>query len=221
MKIYKLVLLGLMLSLSGSLAFAQLGYTLDVTTFYQFGNPAGTLGPYGASPDTGFFTITNNGTTTFTGTIGEVAMSSGGADFSYTIPGLTLAPGQSDTFVTSPESSNVGGFNGPFGSPQPGIQITLNGLINGSEGVNLSVNDSNIHSGVPRTNPFGVTLDNYILQGGDPSGNDTGDGYETSQSPGHFRFFEASGAAVPEPSSLLLLGAVVGIIGTKLLRNRA
>ena len=30
--------------------------------------------------------------------------------------------------------------------------------------LNLSVNDSNIHSGVPATNPFGVTLDNYVLQ---------------------------------------------------------
>jgi hypothetical protein len=84
------------------------------------------------------------------------------------------------------------------------------GNINGTEAVSLSVFDKDIHSGVPRTNPFGVTLDNYILQGGDLFGRDTGDGYETTQAPGTFTFFEAA-SSTPEPASLTLLG--LGIAG--------
>lgn len=194
------------------------GYTLDITTHYQFGAPAGAAGFVGL-PDTSFVTITNDGTTTFTGTISDVAMSQGAGDFSQSFGGETLAPGASFTFGTSPESSNVGGFNGPT-TPQPGIEIDLNGLINGAETVSLSVRDSDIHSGVPRTNPFGVTLDNYVLQGGDPLGRDTGDAFETTQADGHFQFFEAGAPPVPEPGSMVLFGSgltgLAGILRRKL-----
>src|SRR5215470_15041265 len=110
-----------------STCFANPGYTLDITTFYQFGAPPGVLNGIVGNPDTSFFTVTNNGTTSFTRTIGDVAVSNSGGDWSFTYS-LTLAPGASATFGTSPESSNVGGFNGPFGSPQPGIIIDINGL---------------------------------------------------------------------------------------------
>jgi len=212
---------GLSLALSLTVSADPLGYTLDVTTHYQFGNPAGTLGPYSASPDSGFFTITNNGSTTFTGTIGEVAASNFSGDFSYSLGGLTLSPGGSLIFSTSPESSNVGGFNGPFGSVQPGIEMTLNGLINGSEAVSLSVNDADIHSGVPRTSLCdGFGSDSFVLQGGAPTGCDNGDGFETTQADGHFRFFEAASSSVPEPGSIMLLGTTLGALGLAGWRRR-
>jgi hypothetical protein len=203
---------------SAGSARAELGYKIDVTTFYQFGNPAGTLGPWTASPDSGFFTITNNGSTTFTGTIGEVAVSQFAGDYSYSIGGLTLAPGASATFSTSPESSNIGGFNGPFGSPQPGITITLSGLLNGTEAFNHSVNDADIHSGV--VNGSGLT-DAYVLQGGNPTGGDNGDPIETTQAPGHFEF--SAPASIPEPSTFAIAGlsALLGLGYVRMKRRSA
>jgi hypothetical protein len=193
-------------------ASAGLGYKLDVTTTYAGGTPAGNIGAYSGQPDTSYVTITNNGASTFTGTISDLAVANGtwggfGPDFSQTFAGQTLGPGASVVFTTSTESSNVGGFNGPAGSPQPGIQILLNGTITlgaSSESVSLSVFDKDIHSGV--INGGGVT-DAYVLQGGSPTGGDYGDFIEESQAPGHFEFFETP---VPEPASLTLvaLGAL-------------
>jgi hypothetical protein len=182
-------------------------YVIDITTGYNFSNPfAGStfLGGGGPGPDTGFVDITNSGSTTFIGTLGTVAVSNFGGDASFSTS-VTLAPGQSDSIAIGNESSNVGGFNGPFGVAQPGVQIFLNGLFNG-QGASLSVFDSNIHSGSPRTNPYGVTLDNYVLQGGDPFGRDTGDAFETSQSLGHYTFTSAT----PLPAALPLMGSVLG-----------
>jgi hypothetical protein len=211
------------LGLAGVARASTVGYTLDVTTEYLTANPAGTtfLGGGGASPDTGYFVITNNGTTTFSGIISDIAVSLLHDD-SFTSGSLTLAPGQSVSVAIGAESSNGGGYNGPFGSPQPGVQINIVGQMDGTEAVNLSVLDSNIHSGVFRINPFGETLDNYVLQGGDSTGRDTGDGYEETQAFGHFEFFEASPAVqgVPLPASawggLLLLG----VVGLNALRAR-
>jgi hypothetical protein len=121
---------------------------------------------------------------------------------------VTLAPGQSKILTLSDESSNQGGWNNPGSGADNGIQASFVGLINGSEAVNLSVYDMDIHSGSSRTNPFGVTLDNYILQGGDPFGRDTGDGFEESQASGTFTFSEAP-SSVPEPASLTLFGISV------------
>jgi hypothetical protein len=211
---------------AGNAQAAQLGYNLQVTTAYGFSNPFPNEIGFGfsPSPDTSFFQVKNIGSTTFTGTISDVAVSQFAGDFSGSVGGLTLAPGQIVSFSTSPESSNVGGFNGPFnnGTPQPGIEIHLMGFINGTEAVNLSVNDSAIHSGVPRTNPFGVTLDNYVLQGGDPFGRDAGDSFEVTQANGVFTFFEPAGGVVPEPSSWLLLTlGVPALWAARRLRKKA
>jgi hypothetical protein len=193
------------------------GYQFDGLAFYQFGDPAdlSPLALYHAGPDTSYFRITNNGLSTFTGNIGETAVSTAGGDFSFSLP-VILAPTNSIVLSTSPESSNVGGFNGPANdpsNPQPGINIFMNGTVSlgaNSEPVALSILDRDIHSGVPRTSPLGVTLDNYILQGGDPFGRDNGDDFETTQAPGPFQFSEQG---VPEPASfvLLIIGAAAMI----------
>jgi hypothetical protein len=189
----------LLLSYAGANA-SPVGYDFLITTGYGFSNPFTSstfLGGGTPSPDTGFVEITNAGTTTFTGKLGTTAVSNFGGDQSFSQSGITLAPGQSVSIAIGPEASNQGGFNGPFntGTPQPGVQVFLIGLVAGIESVNLSANDSNIHSGVPRTNPFGVTLDNYVLQGGDPFGRDTGDAFEVTQAQGHFTF----SVSVPGP----------------------
>jgi PEP-CTERM motif len=198
--------LALCFALSGAAQATVVGYDIGVTTFYQFGVPADlTFSDFGvASPDTGYWRVTNNGTTTFSGTIGQNALAGNGvSDFSYS-HAVALAPGASVVFAVNSESSNVGGFGGSTGSTQNGIEIFLNGLFEGTEAVSLSVFDKDIHSGVPRVNPFGETVDSYVLQGGDSLGRDTSDDFEVSQSPGQFRFIERVGT-VPEPSTLVLL----------------
>jgi len=201
---------------AGNAQAGSVPFDLAGTAFYQFGTPAGAIG-VPASPDTGFVTITNNGTSTFVGNISLTGTANGGPDVNAVFNGV-LAPGDSQTFSAGPESSNVGGFNGPFGGPTPqdGLKFEMNGLVLlgvDSQSVDLTIFDKDIHSGVPRTNPFGVTLDNYILQGGDPFGRDNGDAYETTQAPGNFEFVQAA-VATPEPTSLTLCGiGVAGLLG--------
>jgi hypothetical protein len=207
-------------AVAGSAPAAGVGYTFDGLAVYSDFVPADNIGPYAPSPDTSFVTITNNGTTTFSGTIGTVAMSQFSGDFSQSHV-VTLGPGDHVSMTTSPESSNVGGFNGPFGSTQPGMEFFMTGTVTdgvNTEAVNLTINDSDIHSGVPRTNPFGETLDNYILQGGSSVGLDTGDGFEETQAPGPFEFSEAPNGVTPEPASLVLFG--LGGVGLGLARLR-
>lgn len=196
----------LSMALAG-VARAAVGYSIDITTFYQFGVPPDlTFSDFGtASPDTGYWRATNTGSTTFSGTIGQIALSGFGPDFSYS-HAVTLAPGASVVFAVNDESSNFGGYGGPFGFPQNGVEIYLTGLFDGAEAVDLRVFDRDIHSGVPRLNPLGELLDSYVLQGGSAFGGDTGDDFEVSQAPGHFSFIEA----VPEPGtvSLFALGCI-------------
>ena len=209
------------LGLSAGAAHAQVGYTLDVTTSYS-GGFVPDAGPVG-SPDTGFATFTNNGTTVFVGNLVLDGTSPGQGHLNTTLA-VTLNPGDSKTLTLSDESSNQGGWNNPGGgNPDNGIEISFVGTVGGTELVNLSVFDKDVHSGAPRTNPFGVTLDNYVLQGGDPIGRDTGDGYEETQASGHFEFFEApAGIATPLPASAWGgLALLSGLAASRFVRRRS
>ena len=130
---------------------------------------------------------------------------------------LVLAPGQSVSVAIPDNSANVGGFNGPAYFYRPGIEITLNGLVsNGlaTEAVSLLVADRDIHSGVPRTDQYGLTSDSFVLQGGDPWGFDTGAAFGLSQADGVF-------AQVTEPGTLMLfVVAIAGLAVASRLRPR-
>jgi hypothetical protein len=195
---------------------ANAAFTLDITTHYQFGCPGDNHGPCGA-PDTSFVTFTDSGSTSFSGTLGVNAVSGFGVDFSTSFGGVTLNPGDHFTMSFSDEASNQGGFGGAFGTTQTGATIFANGVFGGSA-VNLSVNDADVHSGVPRVNPFGATVDSYVLQGGDPLGQDTGDGFEVSQADGHFTF---QSAAVPEPGAWAMMLVGFGALGAAMRRRAA
>ena len=198
----------------GAMAQAgPVGYTFDMTAAYGFGFPPD-AGPTGA-PDTGFVTFFNSGPSTFTGTLSLDGTSPGEGHLTTTLA-VTMAPGASGVLTLSSESSNQGGWNG--GSPNIGISVEAAGTFSGIGGtdvpVDFLVHDPDFHSGGFRTNPFGVTLDNYILQGGDPFGRDTGDGYETTQASATLEFSNAP-SSVPEPREtgvlmVLLAGLVLG-----------
>lgn len=194
---------------------ATVGYDIGITTTYQQTAPAATFSFAdfgGANPDTGYWVARNNGSTTFAGLIGQMALSGNGPDFSSSHV-VTLAPGASVVFTVNDESSNYGGYGGATGTLQNGIELFLTGLFDGTEAVDLRVFDKDIHSGLPRDANAPISActgsplvsDAYVLQGGHPMGCDTNDAYEESQAPGQFRFVERV-ANVPEPSSLWLMG---------------
>jgi hypothetical protein len=191
---------------------------LTLTTNYAFGTPANNLNGFVGSPDTGYFEIQNTGTGTFTGFVDVVALSPGG-DRSSGPFAVTLGAGDFVTLAVGPESSNDGGFNGtnPDGT-NVGAILNVSGTLANCI-IDVSYNDSQFHSGVFRTNPFGETLDNYVIQGGTAFGGDTGDDYEVSQAPGVIRVECPS--TVPEPSTFAIAG-VSGLLclATRRLRRR-
>jgi hypothetical protein len=65
-----------------------------------------------------------------------------------------------------------------------GIRIDVTGTFSDFTALSATVYDKDIHSGVFRS-ANGTLSDSYVLQGGDPFGGDTGDGFETTQASGH------------------------------------
>lgn len=196
-----------------------LGYSLTGTTQYTAGCGAAsaTVGICGG-PDTGWLSITNTGASAFVGTatLSGVAPSQ---TINLSIVGA-LNPGESWVFNAGPESSNQGGFNKQGGAlPDLGLLFSLNGMIDGGALV-VSISDADIHSGVIRTNPFGVDVDSYVLQGGDPFGRDTQDAFEESQAPGRFVFSARPDNTVPEPTSIGLALAALAAMGAVRRRRR-
>lgn len=163
-------------------------YLFNGEAAYIFGNPSDLLpGSPGASPDTGYVRITNNGTSTFTGSIGFTAWSPCVGDRSryYSV---TLAPGDHVSVQVTSESSNDGGFNGTFcndmSTPQLGAQFTMTGTVtlgSASASVDLSIYDRDM---------------NYILQGASPYGQDLGDPVEVAQPTQYFTFQSTAPAPV-------------------------
>ena len=145
---------------------------------YIFGNPSDLLpGSPGASPDTGYLRITNAGSSTFTGTIGFVALSPcvGDRSSSYSV---TLSPGDHVSVQITSESSNDGGFNGTtcgdMSTPQLGAKFFMTGTVtlgSASDSVDLHIYDQDM---------------NYILQGASPYGQDLGDPVEVAQPTQYF-----------------------------------
>src|SRR5579872_3837799 len=112
---------------NGAFQFTGNAYDFNITTFYTAtagtcnspGN-TGPIEPICVNPDSGFLTITNNGSSNFTGTI-TLSGNSPLGGLPYCAPnGMasdsftgTLIPGQSRTFGLSPDASNCGGYNAP------------------------------------------------------------------------------------------------------------
>lgn len=185
MKIQTIVGLGLLATALSVNAADDLAVTFGYDfggTDSQNGLALGGFGPnsgWSASPDAGYVIVDNLGSSPFSGTLSLLAVPNFDVDFSHSWSGVIL-PGGSVRFEVGYESSNTGGFGGPFGSPETGPGFTVTGLL-GASPVSDTRFDVDVHSGVFRTNPFGEVLDNFILQGGSGFGFDTGDDFEVTQ----------------------------------------
>lgn len=220
MKALNVMIFGIGIVLSTPALALQVGYQLTVTTAYANGDPFKTrIDTNFNEPNDGFFQVADTGNTTFTGTIGTIAVSSFAGDLSWSSAVLTLGPGQAVSVAIPNDAKEVGGFNGPYYEYRPGIEIALAGIISdltGQENVNLLVVDRDIHSGAPRTDPFGLVSDSFVLQGGDPWGFNSGDAFALSQAFGVYSFTQP----VPEPPVPALAGLACLAFSRHRLRHR-
>jgi len=195
---------------------APVGYSLTVTTAYADGDPfPNQIDAVFSEPETGFIQIANTGATTFSGVVGTIAVSAFAGDLSFASGSLVLAPGVSVSIAMPDNSAFVGGFNGPAYYYRPGVEIYLDGTLSdgiGAEAVDLLIGDADIHSGVWRTDSRGLSSDSFVLQGGDPWGFDSGNGFAMSQADGVYVFSQA----VPEPGSLGLMAAALATLAAAL-----
>ncbi len=232
---FSLVLATAGTALSADILSVEVGYGFVGTS---------SSGIYAASPDTSFVSVLNSGTTTFTGLLSLTGISGFGS-FGHMVVNdfgnVTLAPGQSWVLFGGPEASNFGGFNkcqtwingdsnsgqDPTGPADSGMLFSAVGTL-GANNLSYSIYDHEIHSGTSATSPFGVTLDNYILQGGDPFGRDTFDTFEEGQA---HAFFDITGdrratplaCPVPEanPPMIMLGFGILATVANKVRRSTA
>lgn len=195
-------------SLVAGTAMGGANFSMQFQTHYIVGAPSDVVGGIVGQPETGLARFVNTGTSTFVGFVELYGVAGNGQVINHSVA-VTLAAGQSASLLSGPESSNTGGWNrNPAGGADFGLRMRFHGsVIDGTitELVDFTAYDSEIHSGVPRYNPFGVYLDNYVLQGGDPFGRDTGDSYELSQAMGSLDFVQ-----VPAPGALALFAVAGG-----------
>jgi hypothetical protein len=186
---------------------AVVGYSITITTAYATADPfPNRLDQAFTESDTGYLQVANMGDSTFLGVAGTIAVSAFAGDLSFTSGSIVLPPGGSMSIAIPDDASDVGGFKGPAFYFRPGVEIALNGTVTDgllSQAVSLLVADADIHSGVFRVDPFGLTSDSFVLQGGDPWGFDPGDDYELGQANGLYVFAQT----VPEPGSAVILAA--------------
>ncbi|MCX6902292.1 MAG: HYR domain-containing protein, partial [Verrucomicrobia bacterium] len=162
-------------------------HDLSVEVGYEAGG-CGDSFLYCADLDSGFVIIKNNGPATFVGELRLDGVAGTGGDVHDTSgPGYTLAPGDSFRLEAGPASRAQGGFNkltnvcsAGCGTPDDGLLLSISGTAAGLS-LSFQILDKDIHSGTFQDNPYGVHLDNYILQGGDSCGRDTGDGFAVNQ----------------------------------------
>jgi hypothetical protein len=198
---------------------AVVSYSITVTTAFASGDPfPDRIDSAFTEPDTGYFQILNTGDTTFSGLIGTIAVSAFAGDLSFTSNSIVLAPGASVSVAIPYNSNDVGGFNGPAYDYRPGVEIALNGTMSNGplvEAIALLVADANIHSGVARTDTFGLTSDSFVLQGGDSWGFQNDDAFALGQADGVYVFTQS----VTEPGSAPIL--VAGLTAIAFSRRRS
>lgn len=210
---------------------ARAAAMLSAEVGYGFGGTSSS-GIYTGSPDTSFVVITNTGTESFTGDLTLTGTAGIGpvGDVADVLISVTLAPGDSKILLGGPEGSNQLGFNkcqpgtDPLLGADNGLLLSVIGAFATAGPISYTIYDHEIHSGTSATNPFGVTLDNYILQGGDPFGRDTFDPFEVAQAHAFFDISHDRAAmpldcAVPEPASLVVWSGL-GALGLAVSRFR-
>ncbi len=219
MRMFLLALAALAALIPAAAIAAPVGYALTIVTAYATADPfQNQIDNVYIQPTTGYFEVENTGSTVYTGTVATIAVSAFAGDMSFRSKVLTLAPGQAISVAIPNNSANVGGFNGPAYYARPGIEILLDGVISDgtvSETVSLQIADADIHSGVFRTDRYGLTSDSFVLQGGDPWGFDSGGNFGLSQTYGTYTFQQD----VPEPAPWMLLA--LPLLGMLAVRRRA
>ncbi len=201
-----------LLGLASRQATAAVEYRFDLTTAYATSNPfPNRIDNAEAGADTGYLLIANAGPSDYRGIIRVIAVSPFAGDQGFDLPSGFIPSGGSVSIAMPHDFSDMGGFNGPAFFFRPGAIVYLEGIVdaNGeSAPVKVAAADLDIHSGVFRVDPHGLTTDNFVLQGGDPFGFDNGDEFETTQAWGHLTLSGTVG--IPAPPGLPILAAALG-----------
>ena len=144
---------------------ADVTYRFDITTAYATSHPfPNRLDTAFTAEDTGYLQIANTGAANYLGIIRMIAHPGfpGVADMSFDLPNGFIPAGGVVSIAVPNDASDVGGFNAPMGSFQPGIILYLEGTVShdgASAGIKIAVRDLDIHSGVIRTDPNGYQTD--------------------------------------------------------------